>query len=109
AGTGITGADDGTNCGATVGSRSGIAHAGKQYTSFVIVGYGVSPARTEASNPTPKKVAEFGTVLLQESEKGKERFNALDDARGSAPSLQDFLRLFPDAVVHYSYWGGSSG
>jgi hypothetical protein len=106
--TGITEAYYGTNFGATVGSRLGIADAGKQYTSFVIVGYGASPTRTEASNPTPKQVTEYWTLLLQESEKGKERFKALDHARTSAPCLQDFLRLFPEAEVNYSYWGGSS-
>jgi hypothetical protein len=107
--TGITEAYYGTNFGATVSCRSGIADAGKEYTSLVIVGYGASPVTTEASNPTPKQVAEYWTLLLQESEKGKERFKALDHARASAPCLQDFLRLFPEAEVNYSYWGGTSG
>jgi hypothetical protein len=105
--TGITEVYYGTNLGATVVCGSGIVDAGKQYTSLVIVGYGASPASTEASNPAAKQIAEYWRVLLQESEKGNERFKALDHARASAPYLQDFLRLFPEAEVNYSYWGAS--
>jgi hypothetical protein len=53
------------------------------------------------------RIKNYWTQLAQESEKGKERFRALDQARSSAPYLQDFQRLFPEGEISYSYWGGT--
>lgn len=88
----------GTNLGATVGCRLEIADDGKQYTSFVIVTYG---------QPTQNQMAQYFNALILESEKGEERFRALDAARPSAPYVADFLRLFPEAEVNYSYFAAN--
>lgn len=68
-----------------------------------------TPSQAEASPPkfTPEQVAQSFTVLLQESQKGKERFAALDAARPTAPYVSEFLRLFPSAEVNYRYFTGT--
>jgi hypothetical protein len=38
------------------------------------------------------------------AQKGKNYFSGLDAARPSAPYVSDFVRLFPDAQVHYRYF-----
>jgi len=90
----------GTNFGAAVNCRWERADDGKEHTSFVIVSYG-QPASTQ------HQAAQSFTALTQESEKGKERFRALDAARPSAPYVAEFLRLFPEAEVDYRYFTGT--
>jgi hypothetical protein len=84
----------GTNLGATVCCRWGIGDAGKEYTSFVIVGYG-QPASEQA------KYAQMLRLAAQAVKEGKDSDRALDAARSSAPYVSDFLRLFPQAQVRY--------
>jgi hypothetical protein len=89
----------GTNVGATVSCEWGIREAGREYTSFVIVGYGL-PASDQAKREQ----------LLREAVKnGNDAFTALDAARSSAPYVSEFLRLFPKAEVRYRSFTGGLG
>jgi len=88
----------GTNLGAVVSCHWELAHGGKQYTSFVIVSYG---------QPTSDQVARSFNALIQESEKGNERFRALDGVRSSAPYVSEFIHLFPETEVNYRYFTGT--
>lgn len=65
--------------------------------------------RDPATPPTftPEEVAKSFKLLAQESQKGKERFAALDAVRPTAPYVSDFVRLFPRAEVNYRYFTGT--
>jgi hypothetical protein len=47
-------------------------------------------------------------ALERESKKGEAYFAGLRDAQGSAPVVQQFLRLFPAAQIRYRWFGRSN-
>jgi hypothetical protein len=47
---------------------------------------------------------QYARVLKADMRKAGAWFAALDDAQPSAPYVQEFLRLFPDAAVNYRYF-----
>src|ERR1700686_20951 len=65
-----------------------------------------TPSQADAVPPkfTPEEVAQSLTLLVQEGEKGKARFAALDAVRYSAPYVSEFVHLFPGAEVNYRYF-----
>ncbi len=89
----------GTNVGATVCCRWGIVEAGREYTSFVIVGYG-RPASDQTA---------YAKLFRQAVEEANDSHKALDSARSSAPHIAEFLRLFPKAEVRYRAFTGGLG